>query len=162
MPRIGVPGTKIAGATDHDPYRGFPRRSVWRIYAIGCCQIRRFRPTLARMPTDPRMAARGPCRKLGICQIPTRVVQCVWAFWHLSKRTELIQEHEDIASVSVVRHLFAGHPAAGQQERIVRVDLSYQAPGNGPKPDFSPYGTQVKLFDLPANAQLPKLRRSAG
>ena len=52
--------------------------------------------------------------------------------------------------------LFAAYPAAGQQERIVRVDLSYQAPGNGPKPDFSPYGTQVKLLDLPANAQLPK------
>jgi hypothetical protein len=53
--------------------------------------------------------------------------------------------------------LFAAYPVAGQQERIVRVDLSYhQAPGNGPKPDFSPYGTQVKLSDLPANAQLPE------
>ncbi len=52
--------------------------------------------------------------------------------------------------------LLAAYPAAGQPERIVRVDLAYQAPGNGPKPDFSPYGTQVKLSDLPAGAPLPE------
>jgi thiol-disulfide isomerase/thioredoxin len=52
--------------------------------------------------------------------------------------------------------LAAAYPAAGQQERIVRVDLAYHAPGNGPKPDFSPYGTPVKLSDLPADAPLPE------
>jgi thiol-disulfide isomerase/thioredoxin len=52
--------------------------------------------------------------------------------------------------------LAAVYPLAGQQERIVRVDLAYRAPGNGPKPDFSPYGTQVKLSDLPADKQLPE------
>ena len=52
--------------------------------------------------------------------------------------------------------LAAACPVTGQQERIVRVDLAYRAPGNGPKPDFSPYGTQVKLSDLPAGAQLPE------
>ena len=38
----------------------------------------------------------------------------------------------------------------------MRVDLAYHAPGNGPKPDFSPYGTQVRLSDLPADAPLPE------
>jgi thiol:disulfide interchange protein DsbD len=52
--------------------------------------------------------------------------------------------------------LAAAYPAAGQQTRIVRAELVYQAPGNGPKPDFSPYGTQVKLFDLPADIRLPE------
>jgi thiol-disulfide isomerase/thioredoxin len=52
--------------------------------------------------------------------------------------------------------LAAAFPVAGQQERIVRVDLAYQAPGNGPNPDFHPYGTQVKLSDLPADAPLPE------
>jgi thiol-disulfide isomerase/thioredoxin len=52
--------------------------------------------------------------------------------------------------------LAAAYPATGQQEKIVRVDLAYQAPGSGPKPDFSPYGTQVKLSDLPAAASLPE------
>src|SRR5580704_11034678 len=50
----------------------------------------------------------------------------------------------------------AVYPVAAQQERIVRVDLAYQAPGNGPAPNFSPYGTQVKLSDLPAGAPLPE------
>jgi thiol:disulfide interchange protein DsbD len=48
------------------------------------------------------------------------------------------------------------YPVAGQQERIVRVDLVYQAPGNGPKPDFSPYGTQDQLSDLPLDTPLPE------
>jgi len=52
--------------------------------------------------------------------------------------------------------LAAAYPVAGQQERIVRVDLAYQAPGNGPNPNFSPYGTQVRLSDLPADAPLPE------
>jgi len=53
--------------------------------------------------------------------------------------------------------LAAAYPAAGQPERIVTADLVYKAPGsNGPRPDFSPYGTQVKLSDLPVDAQLPE------
>ena len=51
--------------------------------------------------------------------------------------------------------LAAVYPVAGQQERVIHVDLAYRAPGNGPKPDFSPYGTQVELTDVPADAQLP-------
>jgi hypothetical protein len=50
----------------------------------------------------------------------------------------------------------AVYPVTAQQERIVRVGLAYHAPGNGPTPDFSPYGTQVGLFDLPSDAQLPE------
>ena len=50
----------------------------------------------------------------------------------------------------------AVYPIAAQTNRIVRVDLAYHAPGNGPMPNFSPYGTQVKLFDLRADAQLPE------
>jgi len=46
--------------------------------------------------------------------------------------------------------------SAAQPERILRVDLAYRAPGNGPRPNFSPYGTQVQLFDLPADSRLPE------
>jgi hypothetical protein len=52
--------------------------------------------------------------------------------------------------------LAAVYPVTGQQERIVRVDLAYHPPGNGPVPNFSPYGTQVRLLDLPADAELPE------
>lgn len=52
--------------------------------------------------------------------------------------------------------LAAAFSVFAQPERIVRVELAYQAPGKGPKPDFSPYGTQVKLADLPADAALPE------
>lgn len=51
--------------------------------------------------------------------------------------------------------LTAAYPVAAQQEKIVRVDLTYREPGNGPTPNFSPYGTQVKLSDLPMDARLP-------
>ena len=51
--------------------------------------------------------------------------------------------------------LVAASPGFGQAEKLVSVDLGYRAPGNGPVPNFSPYGTQVKLTDLPANAALP-------
>jgi len=51
--------------------------------------------------------------------------------------------------------LTASWTAFGQPERLVRVDLAYQAPGSGPKPDFSPYGTQVKLSDVAPGAKLP-------
>jgi thiol-disulfide isomerase/thioredoxin len=50
----------------------------------------------------------------------------------------------------------AAYPVAAQQERIVRVDLAYHSPGSGPTPNFSPYGTQVKLSDSPADVQLPE------
>jgi len=47
-------------------------------------------------------------------------------------------------------------PLSAQSERTVRVDLTYSAPGSGPAPNFSPYGTQVKLTDLPADTALPE------
>src|SRR5437868_6398870 len=52
--------------------------------------------------------------------------------------------------------LAAALSATAQQEKIVRVDLAYREPGNGPTPDFSPYGTQVKLSDLPMDGRLPE------
>ncbi len=45
--------------------------------------------------------------------------------------------------------------ATAQPEKVITVDLLYQAPGKGPKPNFSPYGTQVKLADVAAEAALP-------
>src|SRR3954468_18780952 len=41
------------------------------------------------------------------------------------------------------------------QEQIVRVDLAYHAPGTGPAPNFSPYGTQVPLTTIAAGGALP-------
>jgi thiol-disulfide isomerase/thioredoxin len=52
--------------------------------------------------------------------------------------------------------LATAYPAVGQPERMVHVELAYRAPGNGPTPNFSPYGTKVPLSDLPADAQLPE------
>jgi thiol-disulfide isomerase/thioredoxin len=52
--------------------------------------------------------------------------------------------------------LAASHQVSGQQERIVRVDLTYQAPGKGPMPNFWPYGTRVELSGWPADATLPE------
>jgi hypothetical protein len=46
--------------------------------------------------------------------------------------------------------------AAPPQERVVRAELSYKAPGSGPAPNFSPKGTQVKLADVPPGAPLPQ------
>ncbi len=45
---------------------------------------------------------------------------------------------------------------AAQPDKILRVDLAYVAPGNGPHPNFSPYGTHVQLTDLPAGSPLPE------
>jgi thioredoxin len=42
------------------------------------------------------------------------------------------------------------------QDRIVRVNLDYRAPGNGPAPNFSPYGTQVPLTDVASDTPLPE------
>ena len=44
---------------------------------------------------------------------------------------------------------------AGAQERMVTVPLGYRAPGDGPAPNFSPKGTQVKLADVLPGAPLP-------
>ncbi len=41
-----------------------------------------------------------------------------------------------------------------QPEQTVHVDLGYRAPGSEPAPNFSPYGTQVRLSDWPADAPL--------
>jgi thiol-disulfide isomerase/thioredoxin len=57
----------------------------------------------------------------------------------------------------------AVYPLAAQPEKIIHVELAYQAPGAGPSPNFSPYGTQVALWDaapedVPAGATLPAKR----
>jgi thiol-disulfide isomerase/thioredoxin len=49
-----------------------------------------------------------------------------------------------------------GIAAVSAQEQIIRVDLAYRAPGNGPAPNFSPYGTQVTLTTLTSGASLPE------
>ena len=41
------------------------------------------------------------------------------------------------------------------REQVIRVDLTYAAPGSGPAPNFSPKGTQVTLNDIAANDPLP-------
>lgn len=53
--------------------------------------------------------------------------------------------------------LFAslGWLSAPKPDRIVHVELAYRAPGNGPAPNFSPYGTQVPLTAMPAGSPLP-------
>jgi len=50
--------------------------------------------------------------------------------------------------------------AAGQQDlaaqgSVITVPLTYHAPGAGPKPNFSPKGTQVTLAAVPAGQALP-------
>jgi len=71
----------------------------------------------------------------------------------LELREQIQQEN---GFTSVLPALSAAPRVAGQPERIVRVGLTYQAPGVGPTPNFTPYGTQVELSDLPANAPLPE------
>jgi thiol-disulfide isomerase/thioredoxin len=66
-------------------------------------------------------------------------------------------------TVAAIAALLALHPAAGSNtlsglsaaDRIVHVSLAYRAPGDGPKPNFSPKGAQVPLEPLPPNAPLP-------
>ena len=41
------------------------------------------------------------------------------------------------------------------REQVIKVDLTYAAPGNGPAPNFSPKGTQVALKDIAASDPLP-------
>ena len=57
---------------------------------------------------------------------------------------------------STIALLLVAAPLFAQPERIVHADLAYQAPNGGTAPNFSPYGTQVKLTDLPAGAPLPE------
>lgn len=58
-----------------------------------------------------------------------------------------------IGGLTLALALGAGRPAG--QDRVYRVDLTYQAPGHGPSPNFSPKGTQVPLADVPAGRALP-------
>ena len=57
------------------------------------------------------------------------------------------------AMAAVVTALSAAGSAQAQQ--VVTAQLSYQAPGGGPRPNFSPKGTQVPLSDAPAAVALP-------
>ena len=45
--------------------------------------------------------------------------------------------------------------ALAAQAGVIRVPLEYRAPGDGPKPNFSPKGTQVALTDARASLALP-------
>ncbi len=42
------------------------------------------------------------------------------------------------------------------RDRLYQVELSYQVPGNGPAPNFSPKGTQVPLKNVPDGFRLPE------
>lgn len=59
-----------------------------------------------------------------------------------------------VASVAAAVYALIA-PQADMQERIVRVELAYRAPGTGPAPNFSPKGTQVPLAPLPDGVMLP-------
>jgi thiol-disulfide isomerase/thioredoxin len=67
----------------------------------------------------------------------------------------LQKQHHHSGAVAILLVVLP-HPFVAQQGATVRVDLMYRAPARGLKPDFSPYGTQVSLSDLPANARLPE------
>jgi thiol-disulfide isomerase/thioredoxin len=56
---------------------------------------------------------------------------------------------------AVVLVASVGWRQAQPRDRVIHVDLEYRAPGNGPAPNFSPYGTQVPLTAVPAGAPLP-------
>ena len=43
---------------------------------------------------------------------------------------------------------------AARQERIVRVDLAYRSPADGPGPNFSAAGSAARLTDVPAETRL--------
>ena len=49
--------------------------------------------------------------------------------------------------------LVSGQSSA--REQLIKVDLTYAAPGNGPAPNFSPKGTQVALKDVGPTDPLP-------
>jgi hypothetical protein len=52
--------------------------------------------------------------------------------------------------------VLAGLSPITAQSKLIKVSLEYRAPGDGkPSPNFSPKGTQVRVADLDASAQLP-------
>jgi thiol-disulfide isomerase/thioredoxin len=48
------------------------------------------------------------------------------------------------------------HTGPSAQSNVISVPLTYHAPGTGPKPNFSPKGTQVMVAEVPAAQALPK------
>jgi thiol-disulfide isomerase/thioredoxin len=52
--------------------------------------------------------------------------------------------------------LAAGASCAAPEPAEITVPLTYHAPGEGPRPNFSPKGTQVALTALPEGAALPQ------
>lgn len=62
-----------------------------------------------------------------------------------------------LARGGIVVMVVAAPAAAGtaQAQQVITTQLSYQAPGTGPRPNFSPKGTQVPLSDAPAAMALP-------
>jgi thiol-disulfide isomerase/thioredoxin len=64
----------------------------------------------------------------------------------------MVRHRSLLALILVVTASQAG-PSA--QSNVITVPLTYHAPGNGPKPNFSPKGTQVTLTAVPASQALP-------
>ena len=62
-----------------------------------------------------------------------------------------------IGGLKAVAFAAAGIAAAGaaQAQQVITAQLAYQAPGAGPRPNFSPKGTQVPLADAPTAVSLP-------
>jgi thiol-disulfide isomerase/thioredoxin len=48
-----------------------------------------------------------------------------------------------------------GHAELAAQSQVLTVPLSYNAPGDGPEPNFTPIGTQVPIAEVPATQPLP-------
>ncbi len=57
--------------------------------------------------------------------------------------------------LGVVAVVQAGNSVTQAQSALITVPLTYQAPGTGPKPNFSPKGTQVALAAVSATQALP-------
>jgi thiol-disulfide isomerase/thioredoxin len=55
----------------------------------------------------------------------------------------------------VVTFILTSHPPIAGQSTVITVPLTYHAPGAGPKPNFSPKGTQVTLTAVAADMALP-------
>jgi thiol-disulfide isomerase/thioredoxin len=55
-----------------------------------------------------------------------------------------------ILAIATALLCLAGFDQEARRDQILRVDLAYRAPGTGPVPNFSPYGTQVPLALLSA------------
>ena len=52
----------------------------------------------------------------------------------------------------------AGSWFAAAQTNVISVPLTYHAPGSGPRPNFSPKGTQVTLTDVRPRKRCPGAR----